>query len=464
MKRYSPTQKQRDAYPALVDPSSTYVLFEGGAGAGKTFMIAGRYMTNRALQFPGLPQLACRHELRAARQSVWSSIKKYLHDYVPQKEWRVYEGDLEIHFANGSFIRVDGLDKKERREKILGQEWGTIFINQVEQCQYEALNILKTRARVSVPHFRTPNVRSAVKVIMDCNPKHRKHWVNVLCNQGLDPITERPVAASEQWRVVHWTPYDNLDNLPNNYVQILSGLPKVLRERMLNGIWADNSGAVYEEFDEDVHVVDEFDIPSNWRIYRGIDFGYRAPFCCLWIAIDLDDRMWVFDEHFAPGLTIDQHMPYITSKTGGRAVMETVCDWEAEPRARLEELGIDCTQADKSIQLGILRVHNRLKIRADGRPGMYIFRRCKSLITEMYDYHYPEGVKASTGVPSEDPIDSHNHALDPLRYVISHVDGCGTSLEAYDLLGQHDGNITGVTNGVHGYRENDPSRGWGYYR
>ncbi len=46
-------------------------------------------------------------------------------------------------------------------------------------------------------------------------------------------------------------------------------------------------------------------LPSSFNIILGIDWGTRAPYCCLWIAIDFDGNPWVFREDYRPGLTSD---------------------------------------------------------------------------------------------------------------------------------------------------------------
>ena len=41
-----------------------------------------------------------------------------------------------------------------------------------------------------------------------------------------------------------------------------------------------------------VHVVDPFDIPTDWSRYLSIDFGYTNPFVAQWWALDHDGRLY----------------------------------------------------------------------------------------------------------------------------------------------------------------------------
>ena len=36
------------------------------------------------------------------------------------------------------------------------------------------------------------------------------------------------------------------------------------------------------------HVIEPFDVPPDWKIYRSYDFGYAKPFSCAWWGVDRD--------------------------------------------------------------------------------------------------------------------------------------------------------------------------------
>ena len=56
-------------------------------------------------------------------------------------------------------------------------------------------------------------------------------------------------------------------------------------------------GQFFEEFRDDpkhyrdrrfTHVIDPFEIPKHWTVYRSFDWGYHRPFSCGWWAVDPD--------------------------------------------------------------------------------------------------------------------------------------------------------------------------------
>ena len=83
---------------------------------------------------------------------------------------------------------------------------------------------------------------------------------------------------------------DNTYN-PNDYIDTLRSLTGVLGLRLRDGQWIQAEGAVYEEFSDQVHVVDTFDTKYITRYVAGVDWGYTNPGVILVFAVDGDERM-----------------------------------------------------------------------------------------------------------------------------------------------------------------------------
>lgn len=435
--------KQVEGAKSLSDVGCVRHLFDGGARSGKTLSIM-RFLYNRGEQYPGSRQLCARLHLSDCRATTWDSMKGYVSEYVPSDRYRLYHHDSDVVLWNGSVIHFDGLDDKERVDKILGSEWLTIFVNEATQTSYQTIQTLCTRLAQRVRHVQDDRVYGLPKLLIDCNPKHRRHWIHKYCIENVDPVTgaelpDHPVdpltgkksKLHYHFQRVHWTPFDNKENLPPDFFVTLNNLPLVLRNRMLNGVWCDNEGAVYSAFDEDVHVCDPFPVPGLWRRWRAVDFGYTSPFCCLWVAQDPEGRLYVYDEHYVAQQTVAWHARKIEEKSHGDRYVATLTDWEAEQRAQLESHGIGTMASDKSLLPGVDRVKQRLELAADGLPRLFVFSSCVNTITEFQAYMYPEGARPEQ--EDAEPVDEYNHALDPLRYVVNHVDS-GIRTSAFSRL------------------------------
>ena len=55
-----------------------------------------------------------------------------------------------------------------------------------------------------------------------------------------------------------------------------------------------------------MHTVEPFEIPKSWFRVKAVDYGYAAPSCCLWGAVDPDDgTIIIYRELYQKGLTAD---------------------------------------------------------------------------------------------------------------------------------------------------------------
>jgi len=238
----------------------------------------------------------------------------------------------------------------------------------------------------------------------------------------VDPETGKPLKDEENWARLPWSAYDNRANLPPEYLAGLEALPEIMRNRMLNGIWCDNAGAVYQEFDEQKHVLAPFPIPEDWKRLRAIDFGYTNPFVCLWGALDPDGRLFIYREWYKASTRTAVHAETIKRMSGDEKYFITVADHDAAERAELESLGIRTEAAEKNVVAGIQRVKCRLADAGDGRPRVYFFSTLRNLLSEVYDYRWADAGSGNTNA-KEEPVKLNDHAMDALRYMITALDG-----------------------------------------
>ena len=84
-------------------------------------------------------------------------------------------------------------------------------------------------------------------------------------------------------------------------------LPSAEREALLYGNWDSFSGQYFSEWKNDpehyldrrwTHVIEPFEIPEHWRIYRSYDFGSARPFSCGWWTIDPDGVLYRILEYY----------------------------------------------------------------------------------------------------------------------------------------------------------------------
>jgi hypothetical protein len=191
------------------------------------------------------------------------------------------------------------------------------------------------------------------------------------------------------------------------------------------GRFKNAEGLVYPEFDENVHVIEPFNIPLEWQDTISIDPGLNNPLSAHWYAVDYDGNVYVTHEHFEAKRDIFYHsnaIKNISNKIGwkrdsyGRvlALIDSAANQKtlASNKSVTElfyEQGIVCNpNVNKDMFSGIQRVKEYL-IGDMGKPKLYIFKNCPNLIRELKNYRWQSG---------DTPKKSDDHALDELRYYL----------------------------------------------
>ena len=78
-------------------------------------------------------------------------------------------------------------------------------------------------------------------------------------------------------------PYLSIDYIAS--LQELTKNNENLRKSWLEGSWDVTSGGALDDlWDTNIHVLDRFPVPANWRVDRSLDWGSSAPYAVIWWA------------------------------------------------------------------------------------------------------------------------------------------------------------------------------------
>jgi hypothetical protein len=64
----------------------------------------------------------------------------------------------------------------------------------------------------------------------------------------------------------------------------------------VDGDWDVFAGQMFSEWSHERHTIAPFTVPTKWRRYNGVDWGYAAPWVVLWDAVDEDGRVYIYRE------------------------------------------------------------------------------------------------------------------------------------------------------------------------
>jgi predicted phage terminase large subunit-like protein len=204
---------------------------------------------------------------------VLDTFPKVMKLCFPLVEYELNKTELYATFRNGSEYWFGGLDDKDRTEKILGNEYATIHLNECSQIPYGSRNIAVTRLAQLV-NQNINGVQSVLplKMYYDENPPDKGHWTYKLFITKQDPESKSFLPNPEHFAALQLNPADNLENLGAGYLQTLEGLSARLKARFLHGRFretAPNALFVDEVIDR-WRVIDE-DLPDMLRIVVAVD-------------------------------------------------------------------------------------------------------------------------------------------------------------------------------------------------
>jgi phage terminase large subunit len=320
-------------------------------------------------------------------------------------------------YANGSVLWVGGMDIAD---KVLSSERDFIFANQAEELELNDWELFTTRTTgrgAVIPYPQT---------FGDCNPSRSQHWIRQRAKDGkLKLLTSRHTDNP--------TLYDDAGALTEQgkrTMAVLENLTGVRRLRLLLGQWASAEGAIYEMFNQTVHVIER--PASEFRVWHlAIDEGYTNPAVILLVGEDSDGRWHVAREFYERGKlqsdVVTKAKEWFIESSCDRAAVDAAA---AGLIADLQNAGVRAEGAKGRVLDGIAAIQNRLKVCGDGRPRLTVSPGCPNTINEFESYEW----QAEKDAPQKE----NDHAADALRYLnalISEPSG-GWTDEAVALVRQ----------------------------
>ena len=187
------------------------------------------------------------------------------------------------------------------------------------------------------------------------------------------------------------------------------------------GKFRSDTGLVYTEFDENVHVIEPFDVPYDWQDVLSIDPGLNNPLSCHWYCVDYDGNIYVVAEHYEAKRDIGYHANKINEISDiigwhrdGKGRIVALIDSAANQRTLASqksvtelfyEYGIVANpKVNKDLFAGIARVKEYFK-----SNKIFIFKNCVNMIREIKGYWWGDG---------DVPKKKDDHSLDELRYYV----------------------------------------------
>ncbi len=325
-------------------------------------------------------------------------------------------GQLYIKWPWGSILEGKTGD---RPDSLLGDAVDAVIYS-------EAATMPRAiRERYVAPTLNTTNGYE----IIPTTPAQAAEWVHELWALGQEGKSDD--VESFSWDVTA-NPAYNMEEF-ERAKKLYGADSPVFREQYL-GEWVFYAGVVYPTFNPDVHVIEPFDIPASWPRIRGIDFGHRDPFVCLWCAVGPEQELYFYREYYnRDGMPIKHHAQMIKELSGDERIGLTIGD--PSSKQAIEDMCYEglpvqsATHPDR--EAGRLRVSDYMLPTPDGplpwplrdspgkfpgkRPRVYYFDNMKETIREKKYYRWKEGANREG---ERERTEGEDHAMDTERYIV----------------------------------------------
>lgn len=417
-----PNPKQEEFFKSR----KRFIGYGGARGGGKSWALRTKLIL-MAFNYPGLKILLLRKTLPELRENHLLPMLSMLNGIAKYKK-----DERAFVFPNGSRLRLGYCDSENDIYQYQGQEYDVIGVEECTHFTWMQIQFLMTCNRTTRSDFKP-------RMYFTGNPGGVGHnWFKRLFVKGEYGFGEDP----EEYDYIPATVDDNTVLMRTNpeYVKVLDALPEKLRQAHRFGNWDIFDGQFFDEFRDikdrykdgrNTHVIEPFEIPPDWNIYRSFDFGYAKPFSCAWWAVDYDGRLyrilelygctktpnegvkWPPDKIFSEIARIENEHRWLKGKRITGVADPSI--WDASRGEAIIESasrhGIFFNKGDNKRIPGWMQVHYRLSFDEEGFPMMYVFNTCKGFIRTV-----PE-LKFSNTCPEDLDTDGEDHIADEVRYM-----------------------------------------------
>lgn len=424
-----PNDKQKLALCA----KAKYIGYGGARGGGKSWLVRTKAKL-LALRYGKDDDNEAGIKILIVRRTYPELLNNHINILITELNGiaKYNQSQKLFTFFNGATIKFGYCSSDKDLLQYQGAEYDVIFLDEATQLSEYQMQVITAcmRGTNSFPK----------RTYYTCNPGGQGHqyikriFIDRRYKDGEDP---------NDYYFIQSLVTDNkaLMETQPDYIKQLEALPPKLREAWLNGSWDVYDGQFFEEFADIpdhyldrqwTHVIEPFEIPDGWQIFRSFDWGYHHPYSCGWYAMDYDGVIYRILELYGCTKTPNEGVKQIAEKVfdqiheiesqhrwlKGKKI-NGVADpaiWDGETGESIAEKAakrqVYFSKGDNSRITGWMQCHYRLAFDNNGYPMFYVFKNCESFIRTipllMYDEHKPEDIDT----------DGEDHIADEWRYLL----------------------------------------------
>lgn len=411
---YRPTPQQRQFHEAR----ARYVLFGGAVGPGKTRALC-EHILMRMVQWPGLPVLLLRRDLKDLRQTTEVEWRRVCPPalYSPQYGGQHNKADHFYRLWNGSTLY---LGPAKDWESYKSGEYGLIAIDELNEISEEFYQNIETRLRWTTGSGRC---RLSACAGTPPHPTHPLHQIVAATNPTAGWVKRRwydPYQQGKELPNHRFIPARTLDNpyLPPTYVEsLLSTHSQEWVRNYVYGEWSAFEHAVFS-ISRTRHAwhaaLPKFDVVEG-----GIDWGSptatQAHRTTAVIAGRTPDGLVIaFDLYSTRGTAIEDLIDWLSKRTTAYEVRRW---WADSSQARANELlrsqGLPVYDADRRPKTVAQDIQTIKQLLEAEPPRLYLTTSpaMERLWAGLESYQYDPDTERPLKHQEDDEVDALRYAL-----------------------------------------------------
>jgi hypothetical protein len=454
-------------------------IMGGGYGNGKTTAAVVKAL-QLAKDYPGSNGLIA----RATYPKLNDTIRKEFMAWCP-KNWvkrRPTQDDNTCYLTNGSVVNFRYVSQKGKAREdgsstsnLLSASYDWIVVDQIEdpEITHKDLLDLMGRLRGATP-YRPTDVEDKTMpstgprwLLLTANPSPNWFYKEIIkpyvtykkTGVKLEKLLLDEETGLPMMDLFEGSTYTNKANLSPDYIKGLESMYKgQMRVRFLEGKWAAFEGLVHEGYNADengitrhqalLHLEDCLRRHVKVKVVEAYDFGLVSPSCYMFGFVDDWGRVIILDGYYKP------NFPYTEQPDAIRAIRAEYAAYdirfgepvEADPaifkkiviaglkntgesigKIYRSEYNLHMRPASNDIISGIAKVNgyiNGLKhvphliTKELGSTLLYVCNELTWFDDEISNYYWK---KNPTGEAIDEPQDHGDHAMNCVKYMVSHL-------------------------------------------
>ncbi|MCV0420079.1 MAG: PBSX family phage terminase large subunit [Microbacterium sp.] len=379
------------AFIPLFQNTKRYEVIWGGAGSGKSHIVARRYLYRLLKESDVLHNiLIIRKVDRTIKRSVFTLMRNLITRWKLTSEFHINLTDKTITYKpNGSQFMFSGLDDVEKLKSIEGVT--SIWCEEATELTQEDFEQLDLRLRGEHGCLK--------QITLTMNPISEQHWIKkIFFDDPMDGVF-----------TLHTTYLDNAF-IDAEYKMVMKNKKKT-NPRYYNiyalGNWGTAEGLIFPNVEHRLIRPEEI---KGLECVQGLDFGYtNDPTAFNQTYVDIKARrLFVYDGFYEKGMSNAKIADAIKKMEAHRH--KTVAD-NSEPKS------IDYIQT-KSVRIeGAAKGKDSVSSGIDFLCEFEIIVNAH-LVEFMTEFNNYSWALDKNGKPTNKPVDDFNHFIDSLRYAL----------------------------------------------